>query len=265
MTDDIPRFWAVFDRATPETLPELLQREYLDPGTAGLQDFIPHRIRSAAELAEAIVRRRERYEEIREASLSVRSSERAIRAPFYALEYLYPAAVFPDIYFVIGRLSAGGTASGRGLLVGTEMFRDAEGLRSIVSHELIHFQQKASGQYAAAEAAPTLLAVAVLEGSADFIAELISGVRGNAQAQAYGRVHECEIWRDFQQQMHGKDLGGWFYGDPPGERPADLGYFVGYRIVEAYYIHAADKRRALYDILTIRNFDDLLSRSGYQP
>ena len=29
----------------------------------------------------------------------------------------------------------------------------------------------------------------------------------------------------------------------------DLGYWVGYRIVKSYYQHAADKRRAIRDIL----------------
>jgi uncharacterized protein YjaZ len=32
------------------------------------------------------------------------------------------------------------------------------------------------------------------------------------------------------------------------EKPGDLGYWVGYRIVKSYYQHAADKRRAFRDI-----------------
>ena len=47
VTEDIARFWAVFDHATPETLAALLQSDYLDPGTAGVQDFTPNRIISA--------------------------------------------------------------------------------------------------------------------------------------------------------------------------------------------------------------------------
>lgn len=264
ITADIPRFWAVFDLGTPEALPLLLQRDYLDVGTAGLRDFIPNRIRSAAALAATINGRRARYQEIRDASLNVRSEERMIRAPFYALKYLYPDAVFPDIYFVVGRLSSGGTASDRGLLIGTEMFHDADGLRSIVSHELIHFQQKASGQYAAAEARPTLLAVAILEGGADFIAELISGIRGNAGTQEYGRAHERAVWEEFRGQMDGKEFASWFQGDPPDGRPAYLGYFVGYRITEAYYNQAPDKKKAIHDILTSRDFEEFLAKSRYQ-
>jgi hypothetical protein len=265
ITDDIGRFWNVLDTTTPDSLAVVLEREYLARGTEGLQGFVPNRIRSAAALAATISTRRERYEEIREFSMNLPAAERAVRAPLYALKYLYPDAVFPDIYFLIGRLSSGGTVSDVGLLIGTEMFRNSDGLRSIVAHELIHFQQRESGQWAAAEASPTLLVVAILEGSADFIAELISGVRGNRAAQEYGRANERTLWEEFEPQMHAKDLGTWFSVDPPGERPADLGYFVGYRIAESYYNAAADKRKAVQDILTTTGFTELLGKSGYRP
>jgi hypothetical protein len=54
--------------------------------------------------------------------------------------------------------------------------------------------------------------------------------------------------------MHGKDLSDWFYRDPPGERPADVGYFVGYRIAESYYNQAKDKKRAIRKRGTSANF-----------
>jgi hypothetical protein len=53
--------------------------------------------------------------------------------------------------------------------------------------------------------------------------------------------------------------------DPPGERTADLGYFVGYRIAESYYNTAADKRKAVQDILTMTDFAEILRKSGYRP
>jgi len=37
------------------------------------------------------------------------------------------------------------------------------------------------------------------------------------------------------------------------ERPADLGYWIGYMICKAYYDHAPDKKQALYDLLNIKN------------
>jgi len=44
------------------------------------------------------------------------------------------------------------------------------------------------------------------------------------------------------------DLSDWL-NNSTYEKPADLGYWVGYRIMKAYYQHATDKRQALRDIL----------------
>jgi hypothetical protein len=38
---------------------------------------------------------------------------------------------------------------------------------------------------------------------------------------------------------------------------------MGYRIVEAYYLRAPDKLRAIHEILTIRDFDAFVRESGY--
>ena len=43
------------------------------------------------------------------------------------------------------------------------------------------------------------------------------------------------------------DLSAWLYNSSPTQ-PRDLGYWVGYRIVKSYYLHAQDKSRALREI-----------------
>ena len=48
-------------------------------------------------------------------------------------------------------------------------------------------------------------------------------------------------------------------------RPGDLGYWVGYRIVESYYEKARDKRQALRDILEMTDAKAFLARSGWHP
>jgi Predicted Zn-dependent protease (DUF2268) len=265
VTADVERFWAVVDRAPADSLAAHLQRGYLDPGTPGVQGFIPNRILSADALAKTFGERRARYDSARAASLAIADAERAIRAPFYALEYLYPDAVFPDVFFVVGRLSSGGTISDTGLLIGAEMYRDASGLPHIVAHELIHFQQAGMRFLQQRGTQPSLLEMSLLEGSADFVAELISGKHINAATYTYGLAHEKELWAEFRQAMNGSDYTGWLYGDPPGERPTDLGYFIGYRIVEAYYLRSPDRRQAVRDILTMTDFEGFLARSGYQP
>lgn len=111
---DVVRFWDVFDRSSsPAELVRLLESDYLQTGTDALRDFIPHRILGADSLAALVTRQRSRYEAARARSLDVVAMERAIRAPWFALEYLYPQAVYPDVYFVIGRFNSGGTCHRR--------------------------------------------------------------------------------------------------------------------------------------------------------
>lgn len=259
VTEDIPRFWAVFDQATPETLPALLQTHYLDVGTPGVQDFTPDRIISAERLAAKILEDRERYEAARARSLGLLEMERAIRAPLFAMEYLYPDAVYPDVYFIIGRFNSGGTASPRGLLIGAEMVRDPGNLPKLVAHEAVHFQQPTP-------VGPiTLLAQSIREGAADFIAELASGRPPSAAYMPFGLAHEAELWPEFRQAMGGAEMAGWLYGGQPEGRPADLGYFFGYRIAESYYDRATDKHAAVREIIQATDFEDFLARSGYDP
>lgn len=87
----------------------------------------------------------------------------------------------------------------------------------------------------------TLLSQSIREGAADFIAELTSGSLPAGAYLPYGLAHEADLWAEFREVMHGDDMAGWLYGGQPEGRPADLGYFIGYRIAEAYDC-AEDKR-----------------------
>jgi len=275
VTEDIARFWEAFDHAGPAYSAETFQKVYLDRGTPGLRDFLTLRIQSAETLAKAVQTHPKYYASIRNSTGRIREMEKEIRASFYALKYLVPDAVFPDVYFVVGVLNSGGTTSDRGLLIGAEMYgrtpdsptaelspwlmtvlSPVEKIPHIVAHELIHYQQKEP------KAEPTLLSQSLYEGTADFVGELISGRQINQAAHAYAEPRRAELWREFKEKMHGKDLAGWLYSSS-GDRPHDLGYWMGYEIVKAYYDRAADKRKALKEILEVQDYDAFLAKSGY--
>src|SRR6202011_5457692 len=55
-----------------------------------------------------------------------------------------------------------------------------------------------------------------------------------------------------------------FQGDRAKGRPADLGYYIGYKICEAYYRQAADKKAAIKAILEIKDFKEFLKASRYE-
>ncbi len=227
VTSDIRLFWNAVDKAPRDSLADYLQREYLDRASFGAREFIPDRIMSAEDLATFVDGNRARYDSVRAATLDITKADVAIRAAFKRLKALYPSAVFPDVYFVIGRFNSGGTSSNHGLIIGAEMYSDPARLPAIVSHELIHFQQHYPS--------PTLLEHSFMEGTSDFIGEMISGMQINNDAHQYGRAHEHELWQEFSAHVDERNFFPWMYGRPTDGRPSDLGYCIGYRIAQAYY------------------------------
>jgi hypothetical protein len=275
---DLDLFWKAFDDAKPGNRAEVLRAEYLEKGSVGLKEFLRVRIRNAENLAATIDKHPKYYAALRDPSRKAAAHKDAIGASFHKLKELYEPAVFPNVYFVIGSMNSGGTITDTGLLIGVDMYgmnkdtpveelspwhwavlRSIKEIPYIVAHELIHYQQKYPKDNS------TLLAMAIREGGADFVGELISGGQINTHLHTYGNPRERDLWAEFQQEMDGKDLSHWlFQGDAAKDRPADLGYYVGYKICESYYQQAADKKAAIRAILEIKDFKDFLKASKYE-
>ncbi|MEM8908888.1 MAG: hypothetical protein AAGD05_13660, partial [Bacteroidota bacterium] len=112
-------------------------------------------------------------------------------------------------------------------------------------HEFVHTQQK--------EAIGTnLLSMALREGSAEWIAEQVSGKSSTSPALAYGKKYEAEIFRQFEQEMFNAWPSYWLWSNIPnafGHR--DLGYFVGYALSKHYYEQVADSQKAIADLIEL--------------
>lgn len=307
VTSDIDNFWRAFDLAAQETSSEkkiqIYQTEYLDKGSVGLQDFVRMRIKSAKDLAAVIEILPRFYGSVRPSTLRVRETEKQMRKSFRRFKKIYPNAVFPDVYFVIGVANTGGTASDNGLLIGTELF----GLtKNTLRGEFPQFVKKYASGSGGGEMSETdlqqlvdrLLAVAlkpiekvpiivaheschfnqnyqkkettlleksIQEGACDFISELIAGEPLNLEQKIYGNAREAELWREFEAEMNGTDLSKWMYnGFKSKDRPGDLGYYMGYKISWSYYENAKNKRQAVSDVLNIKDFSEFLERSRYR-
>lgn len=253
---DIPLFWQCFDQL--ETTKDPFSA-YLKKGSAGLKDFVPYRIESSKNLLKKVKARKADYLAIRENSTQIHRVTDSILIYFQAFKQLYGAAVFPTTYFVMGAFNSGGTSTKTGLIIGVEMQTDINRIPVIVAHELIHFNQ----QYPPAKI--NLLRQSIMEGSADFLAELIVGAPTHHDYLAYFRNHEAALCAEFVQIMYDKQYKGWLYGSmgKKADRPNDLGYAMGYQITAAYYQQATNKQEAIRDILNIRDFDAFLAASGY--
>jgi hypothetical protein len=282
ITEDIERFWKAYDSAMAARADEragIFQRDYIDPGTIGLRDWAASGRLNAKALVKAIEARPNFFKAIRPLTMRIQTHKAATVAAFRKFKDLYPNAIFPEAYFVIGQLQSGGTSSANGLLMGAEMFtRAAEtplgemgewergalmpqsDIPSLVAHESVHFQQEYQSQVG-------LLCACLKEGSADFFGKLTSG-RFIARMEAtheWANARERELWEEFQTQMDGKDTSHWLYGKSGGnDRPVDLGYWMGYKISEAYFNNASDKRRAVREILLMKDCKEFLRASRYE-
>lgn len=281
VTSDVANFWRAYDElALARTWDDSLQAIedlYLDQASPGLREFSRIRLEGPEDLLRAVNLAPAYYSAVRDQTLGLGKWAPAIRESLRALQGLYPEAVFPDIYFLIVGFISQGTLTDVGLYIGAEMvsadaatpldelpaaFRVVDLTPSvipcIVVHELVHYQQDYSR-------GNSVLRQALREGVADFMTMQAVGCTPTAAAvYDYGKRHEAALWAEFREVMHGTDFGPWFYNAATStDRPANLGYWMGYQIASAYFDRAVDKQQAVHDLLHIGDAGEILTRSGY--
>jgi Predicted Zn-dependent protease (DUF2268) len=276
---DIDNFWKIYDRIDVPGGDSLLMNEYILKGSTGLRTFFEKRMGLQANNIINHVRTKKKYfASIRNVSLNLYKYKPAMIAAAKKIKEIYPEAFFPPAYFTIGAFNAFGTADGgAGQLIGAEFLidkntvdtseltafekyamADTSRITGIFIHELMHSLQQTAMDN-------SLLARSINEGAADFITQLALGYNINSKTHVYGNAHEKELWQQFSVIMNDEETAEWLYNGmaAKGERPADLGYYIGYKICEAYYTKMADKKQAIKDILTIKDFKLFLTKSGY--
>ncbi len=126
----------------------------------------------------------------------------------------------------------------------------------LIVHELIHSQQNIQGE------PKTLLENVVIEGAADFLTYHLTGKVPDTVDYDYGYKNEEHLKKKFQKVMTGKKLSDFLYNMSESPHP-DIGYFIGFRIVESYYKKQSDKKTAIANILNISDYSNFAKESGY--
>jgi hypothetical protein len=223
------------------------------------------------------------YNSLRKNTFEVKKSEQTIEAVFAKFKEIYPNFKPFKVCFAMGIMNTGWTISNNFVLIGTEIttstkqmdlsefenneyrktFEGSEEMlskiKSLVAHECVHTQQAKSIDPTAIKC--ELLYRALREGSADFIAELVSG---KEKINEYGDKNEKQIWADFKNELCHESSNNWLYNySTVKDKPADLGYFVGYKIAKEYYNNSSDKKQAVNDIIDMKNPIRFLELSKY--
>lgn len=272
-TEDVTRFFEVYDAANGRPTADVLQHEYLDVGTAGLHHLADVRNVTGERIAQAILDNPERYADAKSCLDVLPRVRERLDVTFEALLDIYPGAQKPPVTIAVGRgrpLAIAGP--GTGVQIGLEVMCSSLAARffdervddrfvHVIAHEYIHAQQAPA---LAGTEELTVLERALVEGIAEFVGELISGGLANVGVARSAAGREQAIETRFTAGLDKRDLSEWF-DNTTEEDVGQLGYWVGYRIAKAFYEQAPDKRAAVREMFQMTDARAFFDRSGWYP
>lgn len=270
---DVARFYKVYDAAHGHPGAGDLQRNYIDPGSPGLHHLSKIRNVTGATIAKAIAAHPQVFSDAKRCMAVLPRGRLRVAAALRKLGRLYPKAEFPPVTIAISRGKPVGVADSTGVMIGLEALcavrylgSDLEGrFVHTTAHEYIHVQQALQSPALYNDPKPTVLDASLIEGAAEFMATLIAGETAYRSPYAPAvTANDKAVESRFVADEDQTDLSQWIDNGTLTE-PGDLGYWVGYRIVKSYYQHAADKRRAVRDILEMKSPKAFFARSGWHP
>lgn len=290
LTLDIDHFWEAFDHLssckTQWDSILAIQNLYLDRATNGLKEFIKKRNFSADVFISTIRKYPKYYLSVRPYTFEAHKCEPQIQQVFDTFKALYAHFKPFQVCFAMGVHQTAGTASDHFILIGTEMntigknvdFSELgedwkpgamteepdipQKIKGIIAHECVHTQQAERLDSNAIEC--NQLYFCLREGAANFVGELLTGATNYSSVNEYGDKHENNLWNEFKAGMCSQTAENWLYnGNTVKGRPADLGYYIGYKITEAYYHRAKDKKEAVKEIIELNDPISFLQKSGY--
>lgn len=274
---DAQNFAAMFTQSS-DLSATTIQSAYLDVGTPGIEIFTPMRIQDAQNMATQVAKNPQDYKKAIEVCLPAAEGLQTEATDMLTkVKSLLGQEQAAPVYVLFGGNNSGGTASEQGLSLGLEVlcrFADTEEqfkdvLLAFIAHEIVHVYQSQARLYSnhSNDWQPTLLEAALIEGTADFIAEMMLNKVPTPEKERheYGIQHEAEVWKDFKTSTDSTTLKGWFYTKGLKNRPNDMGYWVGKRIAQSYYQHSSDKKNALMTLIALQSPSQILKDSLYDP
>src|SRR5580658_3457561 len=268
--EDVNRFYKVYDAADGHPTADQLQHDYLDPGSDGLHHLAEARRVSGTAIAKNLAEHPEMYSEAKRCMAVLPRVRERLQVALLKLGQLYPDAKFPPVTIAVGRgkpVAIGSPVSG--VQVGLEALCATNWLNPnvedrfvhVIAHEYAHVQQ---ARALVDDEHPSVLEMSLIEGAAEFTGEMIPGEASNSQLRSSTKGREMEIETAFVPDEDKTDISKWLYNSTL-EKPGDLGYWVGYRIVKSYYQHATDKTQAICEILQMTDPKRFLAKSAWYP
>ncbi len=273
VSDDIPNFWKAYDQIikTKDSLKqiEIIQTQYIDKGTEGLQGIMQARQYTALSYTKSINRYPMFWNSIRKNTMQVNDYAFKIEKGIEKLRKIYPNLKPAKVYFTIGALRTNGTTVKDKVLIGSELAmadntvitseldknlshlpayfatNPVKNITFLNVHEFIHTQQKTT-------IGNNLLSQTVIEGVAEYITTLALKTNSPNQQISFGKLNDEKIKKAFVKEVFSTNFDNWIWNSPENEfKMRDLAYYVGYAICEQYYTMAIDKRLAIKKMIEL--------------
>lgn len=288
--EDIENFRTVLEiaHAKGDTLQAM--KNYFSKGSEGMKAWIGRYGISPERMVKAIKSFPAYYDYLAQTDTDLRRYEDEISKGLSQIKALYPSPFvhIPPVYYFI-LFAGGGSVEMTANMISVDYFGYHDNMDVsefdkigglfpagklalvrldlipyVAIHETAHLLQSyAQGEfdYVSIYKADkqTMMAYAIREGGADFLAYLGANIQDTDKVR-YGDDHEKELWELFEPLLYEMvdDNKGWFSGtseDHP-DWPFQIGYYMGFKIVEYYYDQAPDKEEAIRQILYSYKPDD---------
>ena len=207
------------------------------------------------------------------------AQEPAIRAAYREFQRAYPDAVFPPLYIIYGNYDARALIRPFGVIIAAEFFSAPDSgsdpgspyhgllnpptaLSAQAIHEMAHIQQARRHPWTVLTGAG-LLEYTITEGSADFIAEQITGINLSTVALDFIDTHAELRWCVFFDAIQRGNSREWLDHETFQNRPRGIPRAFGHRIAESYFHNTEDKSLALRELIELGDFKSIYENSGY--
>ncbi len=270
--EDVYRFYRLYDASAGHPTADQLQHDYLDTGSDGLHRLAQLRKVNGEAIAKSMAARPAVYADAKRCMAVLPRVRERLAVALNRFRQLYPPMEDVPSTVAVGRGKPVGVTDDQGVIIGLEALCGVGYLEAdledrfvhVMAHEYAHAQQARKSPALFNLDKPTVLHQSLLEGAAEFVGEQISGSVAYTGLPAMAKGRERELETAFVADQDKTDLSAWLYNGTL-TKPGDLGYWVGYRIVKAYYANATDKSRALREILEMKDAKAFLAASGWTP
>lgn len=266
----------------------IIQRFYIDKIRKRCNPFLKEKNIEAVKLYNSLILYPNFYNQLAKYEINVKSLNDTIRFIDKKFKESFDEYEEPSIVLLVGDLSVGGAVSKTTIYICLDMISDngvidkselPEYMKNICAkgtlfcylvHEIVHSMQygfpmnELFGMIKHNK--NSLLYACLLEGSADYIADHLFNTFLNKNLSNYYEKNIDVIWIRFNQNVNENpfEYNQWiYYFTPNDERPADLGYYIGYKICEAFMNKQTDKKRGIKSLINRRKYRDIFNQSEF--